>query len=146
MERQELIAFRVGEINVGIPIERVQEINRQLDIFPVPQAPREVRGVINLRGDVVTILDLRQILAMPPAEIGPRTRVAVVDSTNERVGLLVDAVTDVVQVTPESAAAPPANLPHADARLFTGVGRLDEGLVWVLDVDAALDLQEEAVA
>ncbi len=136
-ERQ-LTSFRLGELLLGIDIRCIREINRVIDITPVPDAPSLVTGVVNLRGEVVTVVDLRTILELPATEVTPRTRLMIVQSDEEAIGLLVDSVSDVATVLGSDEEPLPANVGGIDSRYFTGVYRVDSELLVVLDVAAAL--------
>lgn len=130
--------FYVGETLMGIEIRQVEEINRLLEVTPVPQAPPYVRGVINLRGEVVTVIDLRQMLGLPAAVAARDSRNVIVDSHGERIGLMVDRVADVVETSADAIDRPPPNLSGVDGRFFAGVCQLATGLLVLLDVEAVL--------
>jgi len=134
----EFATFHVGRILLGIDIRQTEEINRQLDLTPVPQAPAWVRGVVNLRGEVVTVLDLRTILGLEPAALSVASRNVIVRTESEQVGLLVDRVADVVTVAAGEIEPPPANVSGLDGRFFKGVCKLESALLVVLDVHAVL--------
>ncbi|MGA2061436.1 MAG: chemotaxis protein CheW [Thermoguttaceae bacterium] len=138
----EFVTFYVGDLLIGIDIHNVEEINRQVEVTPVPQAPPHVRGVINLRGEVVTVVDLRKVLEMGRTEINQCTRTVVVNSGNEEIGMLVDRVADVVLARADQIDTPPANISGVDGRFFKGVYKLDKTLLIVLDVDAAIAVKE----
>ena len=130
----EFVTFYVGNLLIGIDIQNVEEINRQVEVTPVPQAPPQVRGVINLRGEVVTVIDLGKALDMGRTEINPNTRTVVVNSGGEEIGMLVDRVADVVLVRADQIDLPPANVSGVDGRFFKGVYKLDKTLLVLLDV------------
>jgi purine-binding chemotaxis protein CheW len=138
----EFVTFYVGDLLIGIDIHSVEEINRQVDVTPVPQAPPQVRGVINLRGEVVTVVDLRKVLGLGDTAINEHSRTVVVNSGNEEIGLLVDRVADVVLAHADQMDMPPANVSSVDGRFFKGVYKLDKTLLVLLDVDAAISMKE----
>ena len=140
----ELVTFRVGDVLMGIDIRQVEEINRHVEVTAVPHAPDCVRGVINLRGEVVTVVDLQTILGLPPVEVTEHTRTVVVRSQEEQIGLLVDQIGDVVKARTDEIDPPPANLGGLDGRLFKGVHKLETELLIVLDVEAALAVETQA--
>jgi purine-binding chemotaxis protein CheW len=140
----EFATFYVGNILLGIDIRKTEEINRQLDLTTVPNAPALVRGVVNLRGEVVTVVDLRAILGLEPAPLTPSTRNVVVRAGAERVGLLVDSVADVVTVKAGDIEDPPANVNGVDGQFFQGVYKLDAALLVVLNVSTALSVDRKA--
>ncbi len=134
----EFVTFFAGDLLIGVDILQAEEINRHIDVTPVPGAVECVRGVINLRGEVVTVVDLRTILGLPPTEITKRTRTVVVSSDGEQIGLLVDRIADVVRTRPDDIDPPPANAGGVDGRFFKGVLKLADELLVILDVTAAM--------
>ncbi len=134
----EFATFYVGDLHLGADILQVEEINRHLELTPVPQAPECVRGVINLRGEVVTVVDLRTILGLERIEITPKNRNVIVNSKGEQIGLLVDRIGDVVNASTDQIEPPPANLSGVDGRFFRGVYKLDGELLVILDIETAL--------
>lgn len=138
---QELTSFYVGNLMIALPIGLVEEINRPADITRVPHAPDCVRGVVNLRGEVVTIIDLRTVLGLGEVDLSTTTRNVVVNSQGERIGLLVDRVADVVKADVDEIEPPPANVQGVDGRFFTGVYKLESDLLVLLNVEATLRLE-----
>lgn len=138
----QLVTFRLGDLLLGIDIRCIREINRVVDITPVPDAPPQVTGVVNLRGEVVSVVDLRTVLELPATEITPRTRLMIVQSDEEAIGLLVDRVADVATIQTADEESLPANVGGVDSRYFTGVYRVGDDLLVVLDVAAALAVAE----
>ncbi|HYW78494.1 MAG TPA: chemotaxis protein CheW, partial [Thermoguttaceae bacterium] len=134
----EFVTFCVGDALMGVNIRQVEEINRHVEVTIVPHAPPYVRGVINLRGEVVTVVDLRRILGLPPAEITQQTRTIVVRSKGEQIGLLIDRIADVVKARNDEIDPPPANVGGVEGRFFKGVYKSDSELLIILDIDAAL--------
>lgn len=134
----EFVTFYVGELLLGAEIRHVEEINRHVQVTPVAHAPAWVQGVVNLRGEVVTVLDLRQILGVGRIETGRSTRNVIVNADGERIGLLVDRIADVVTTQWGEIKSLPANLTGAHERFFQGVVELEHELLAVLDVEALL--------
>ncbi len=134
----QLVTFHVGELLLGIPIEFVQEINRNLDMTLVPHAPDHVRGVINLRGEVTTVVDLGKVLGFSPTEIATGSRNIIVRFNEETIGLLVDSVADILTIKTAEIAETPANVPAGDGRYFNGVHRTGDALIVILDVEEVL--------
>jgi purine-binding chemotaxis protein CheW len=139
----EYVTFHVGNLLIGVDIHNVEEINRQVHITPVPQAPPQVRGVINLRGEVVTVVDLSNVLGMGNTKVGQDTRTVVVNAQDEQIGLLVDRIADVVLAHSDQIDPPPANVGGADGRFFKGVYKLEKSLLIALDVDAVIAINEK---
>ncbi|HTN76014.1 MAG TPA: chemotaxis protein CheW [Pirellulaceae bacterium] len=134
----QLASFQIGDLLLGIDIHQVQEINRNLDLTPVPHAPDSVRGVINLRGEVVTVIDLRRVLGLPAVECTRLTRNVIVNNGGEQVGLLVDCIADVVKSFVDDIDPLPENLGGLDHGFFQGVVKLEAGLLVILNVEQTL--------
>lgn len=134
----ELATFYVGELRLASDLKFVREINRYGEVTPVPLAPSCVRGVINLRGDVVTVVDLGVLLGLDPIQITSQTRQIIVHCLGEQFGLLVDRVSDTMSVPVDALEVPPANVRGTDASLLRGVYRLPNELLMILDTQAVL--------
>lgn len=134
----ELATFYVGRLLIGADIRRVEEINRHLELTPVPHAPEVVRGVINLRGEVVTVIDLRTVLGLGETAISKSARNIVVNSKGEQIGLLVDRIADVVRARTNELERPPANVGGVEGRFFSSVYKMDSELLVVLDIETVL--------
>jgi purine-binding chemotaxis protein CheW len=141
----EYVTFTVGAQLFGVPIGRVQDVFRPMQMTRVPLAPAEIAGILNLRGRLVTAIDLSRRLGIGTE--GGRPALAVgIQTGAESFGLLVDAVGEVVDL-PDAAREPaPVNLSPKLARVCAGVFRLEEGLLLLLDVDRVLDLGPESAA
>ena len=135
--------FHIGETLLGIDTLRVQEIIRVSDVTKVHHAPEYVQGVINLRGKIVTVLDLSRKLNLSPAEIRDESRVIIVDHDDEYVGLLVDSISDVIVAERERMVPSPANVDGAQEKFFQGVYHGDQGLIAVLDVEEVLSIGDK---
>lgn len=133
--QKEIATFYLADMLMGVDIACVEEINRQLELTIVPNAPACVRGVVGLRGEVVTVLDLRTRLGLTPQDLTPHCRNVIVRAAGERVGLLVDRIADVVAVRSEEIEPSPANVQGVDGRFFEGVYELDAELLVILDVE-----------
>lgn len=146
MKRQ-FVSFAVADLELGIEAERVQEIIRGRSTTPVPLAPEGVTGLINLRGQIVPVVDLRRRLCTSAAAGSPAGMNVVVRSTDGPVSLEVDGVGDVLEIGGhERLAALPPTIGGIDRRLVRGVFTRPEGLLLVLDVDRALEWHPDAGA
>ena len=130
--------FYVSHMLLGVDIRVVQEINRQSEITQVPHAPEYVRGVINLRGEVATVVDLRKILGLPQSNASRQTRNLIVHHQREAIGLLVDRISDILTLREDEIDSPPTNVDGVDGRLMSGVYTLDSDIVVLLDIDEVL--------
>jgi len=135
----ELVLFYSGDLLCGLDLSHIREINRNLDIARVHRAPDYVRGVLNLRGQLLTIIDLRRKLNLEPAEIHEQMRVLVVRREEGEVGLLVDQVVDIVPVDAEDLELPPANLSGVEGSFFCAVYTMENDLAAVLDLGRVLE-------
>jgi purine-binding chemotaxis protein CheW len=126
------VTFRVSDLLCGLNIVEVQEIKRIQTITTVHRAPQHVRGVVNMRGRIVTVIDIRRALGFATVERSPAL-VIIVHRGDDLIGLLVDDVDDIVHADPGHLAEPPPNLSAAEKELFCGVLKLDDTLVAVLD-------------
>lgn len=135
--------FFVDDMFFGVEVERVQEVLRFQPMTRVPLAPRVVRGLINLRGQIVMALDLRQRLDLRPTQEEPMN--VVVRAEGEIVSLLVDSIGDVLEVDEASYEPVPETLTGVARELIRGVFKLDGQLLLVLDTDKALDVTTNAL-
>ncbi len=132
-------AFLLGGAAYGVDAREVQEVVKPGDITRVHHAPPEVVGIRNLRGRIVTVLDLRLCLGLGNVVPSPDNRALIVDSHGETIGLLVDAVEDTFTTTMEALAPPPPNLPGPQSRSVRGVCRGGARLVSLLDLSVLLE-------
>jgi purine-binding chemotaxis protein CheW len=134
----ELATFYIGEALCGMDILKIQEINRLMDMTHVPQAPGYVMGILNLRGEIVTIIDLGKKLGLEALEFGESARNIIVNAENEHVGLMVTSIGDVVEADWQKVEPPPANIGGVQGVFFKGVFKMQDGLIGILDVDRVL--------
>jgi len=137
-ESRQFCTFRLDGHFLGVEVERVQEVIRYQEMTPVPLAAAAVSGLINLRGQIVTAVDLRQCLGMPPRPEGKLPMNVVVRANERAVSLLVDEIGDVLDVPADAFEQSPTTLDKVDRSLFTGVYKLDDKLLLVLDTDKAV--------
>jgi purine-binding chemotaxis protein CheW len=135
-----LVGFSLDETQLAVPIARVVEILRVEAVTRVPGAPPELRGVTNVRGRVVPVVELRTRLLLPPAEISPRSRILLVEAQGRVLGLLVDAVDQVRKVPVSSVLEPPSELRSRGTDYVRAVARLDDRLIILIDLDRALSI------
>ncbi len=139
----EISSFYVNNLLVGVDIQYMQEINRHLDITEVPHSPEYVKGVVNLRGEVVTVLDLRTILGMDIVPIDDQSRNVIINYDNENVGLVIDKIADVVIAKQSDIEPAPANVGGVQGYFFQGVYKLENELLVILDVNKVLQVESE---
>jgi purine-binding chemotaxis protein CheW len=141
-EEQQLVVFRLGSEEYGVDILQVQEIKRMLDITRVPQAPDFIEGVINLRGQIIPVLDLRRRFAFPAAERTADTRIIVVNIGELIIGLIVDTVLEVISLSKEAISPAPALVTGIDNDFLSGIGDLGERLLIILNLEKILAVDE----
>jgi purine-binding chemotaxis protein CheW len=137
-----LVTFALGREEFGIPIEQVREVIRVGEITRVPQARPHVRGVTNLRGRVLAVVEIRTRMGLPVAEITPRSRVVVVGVHDRILGILVDGVSQVVKVPTETVAPAPEEVLSPGTDYITGVARWNSRLIMLLDLEKVLLLPD----
>ena len=138
------VTFELAGELYALPVARIQEIQRARGITRVPHAPPPVRGIANLRGKVLVVVDLRLRLGLPPAVADERSRILVVSSRQRSLGLLVDAAHQVLGLLPSRIEPPPADLMDERSAYLAGVVQLDDSLVIALDIDQLLLVPDEA--
>lgn len=138
----QLVTFRLGKEEFSMDILKVQEIIRHMDLTRVPRTPEFVDGVINLRGRVIPVLDLRKRFGLPADEKTNETRIIVVDVDNRTVGLKVDAVSEVLRLPADTVEPPPSLVTGIESDYIKGVGKLDGRLIILLDVAKILTRTE----
>lgn len=137
-ERGQLCTFTLAGHYLGVPVARVQEVIRHHEMTAVPLAPPVVRGLINLRGQIVTALDLRVPLGLPPAPADALPMNVVVRAGGDLFSLLVDEIGDVMEVTADAFEPPPDTLGGTARELIRGAFKLDGRLLLVLDTDKTI--------
>lgn len=138
----ELATFYVGDALCGMDILKVQEINKLMQMTKVPQAPDYVIGILNLRGQIVTILDLGRKLGLGDTDLTDDPRNIIVNSAGSHVGMLVRKISDVVTADMEKKEPAPANMSGIQGDYFTGVYKTSDNLIGILDVDKVLSIED----
>ena len=133
-----LVTFALDREEFGVPVGRVREVTRVGEITRVPQTPPHVRGVTNLRGRVLAVVEIRSRLGLEPAVITPSSRIVVVDVLGRVLGLLVDRVSQVTKVPAECVVPAPEEVVSAETDYVSGVARWNSRLIILLDLDKVL--------
>ncbi|PNU20025.1 chemotaxis protein CheW [Geothermobacter hydrogeniphilus] len=139
----QLACFRVGVLHYGLDIMRIREIIRPLKITPIPKSPTFVEGVINLRGAVIPIVDLRRRFDLDIPADDRRTRIIICALGGRVIGLKVDEVAEVRRYVRQDIQPAPHFIKGRDAEFFLGVCRKDDDLVMILDLDRVLSSEEK---
>jgi purine-binding chemotaxis protein CheW len=133
-----LVTFHLGREEYGVEISSVQEIIRAADITPVPGAPSHVRGVINLRGKIIPVVDLRLRFELNEESVADDRRIIVVELGVKRIGMLVDSVSQVIKVSAGIVEEMPEEATSVNENFIKGVGKLDNRLIIILDLNKSL--------
>ncbi len=131
---KQLVTFTIGEETYGLEILKVQEIVRLPQITKLPKAPAFVKGVIDLRGSIIPILDLREKFGLDGIPYSEKTRVIVLEASGKKIGIIVDTVSKVIQASKKDIAPPPNAITGADNQFISGVIRLEDKLIILLDI------------
>jgi purine-binding chemotaxis protein CheW len=142
----EYVTVMIGGQLFGLPISRVQDVVMPDRLTRVPLAPPEIAGVLNLRGRIVTTIDMRRRLGLPPREDNKPAMAVGIELKGESYGLLIDTIGEVMKLGEATLEANPVNLDPRLARVSGGVHRLDGQLMLILDVDYVLNGSAEALA
>jgi purine-binding chemotaxis protein CheW len=135
---EQSVVFQLRNEFYGLDIFRVVEIIRLREITPIPKTDEHVRGLVNLRGKTIPVIDLGIRFGLGLTKDGDSVRIIVVDSENGHVGVLVDAVREVIQLSADKVEGPPAVSDRVRADFIRGVAKEDGGLITLLDLDTAL--------
>ena len=135
MAEEQMVTFNLGTEEFGVEIMKVQEIIRIPAITRVPKAPEYVEGVINLRGNVIPVVNLRIRFGMPNIEETDSSRIVVLQVGNKEFGIRVDGVTEVMRLDSDSIEPPPPVAVGMDSHFIRGVGKMDDRLLILLNLD-----------
>jgi purine-binding chemotaxis protein CheW len=138
----QLVTFKVGGEEFGLDVFQVHEILRFQTPTPMPRAPQFVDGVLDVRGMLVPVVDLRRRFETPQAKADDETRIVVVDHAGERLGLVVDSVTEVLRAPETAVTPPPAYIRGLAAEFVRGIVRVGERLVILIELEKILSSEE----
>lgn len=140
----QVVSFKLGEGDYGVDIKYVREINRLTNVTQIPTAPAFVEGIINLRGLIVPVVNLGLRFGLARTEHSKDTRIVVIESDNHTLGLVVDAVSEVLSI-PESEIDPASNMSSGgiDISFVEGVGKIDERLILILSPERLFSEEEK---
>ena len=144
-ELYQLVNFDIANEEFGVDILKVQEIIRVPEVTRVPNCPAFVEGVINLRGKIVPVVDLRLRFNLPKIEKDNNTRIIVVELEEKTVGFLVDRVKEVIRIETAIIDPPPELVTNVQTRYITGVAKLEDRLLILLDLDRVLTTAQQEV-
>jgi purine-binding chemotaxis protein CheW len=138
----EFATFYVGDALCGIDIQKIQEINKLAEMTKVPQTPEYVLGILNLRGQIVTVIDLSKKLGLGEGDFSQASRNIIVNSASGHVGLLVRRIGDVVAADMNHRERPPANMGGIQGDFFSGVYKTETQLIGLLNMEKVLGIDD----
>lgn len=142
-ETIQVVSFKLGSEEYGVDIAQVQEINRMVAVTHVPRAPKFMEGVINLRGQLIPIIDLRTRFGMPRVEHSKNTRIVVTEIGTKRVGMVVDSVSEVLRLDLGQIEDAPEMISGVDTEYIRGVGKIEDRLIILLDLAKIINAGEK---
>ncbi|MGI6038106.1 MAG: chemotaxis protein CheW [Limnochordia bacterium] len=140
---KQLVIFTLASEEFGVEINQVREIIKPRDMTRLPHTPPYIKGVINLRGEIIPVIDLRKRFSVDSGEMNRDTRIIIVEMDENRAGLLVDAVTEVLRLASTDIEATPRSIAGLQADFIQGVGKMEDRLLILLDVKKILSSEEE---
>ncbi|NMA65742.1 MAG: purine-binding chemotaxis protein CheW [Clostridiaceae bacterium] len=143
MATQQLVKFQIADQAFGIGITDIFQIIKPQEIFKVPNTPPFIEGLLNLRGKVLTVFNLRKRFNMPVKENDEDTKILIVNSNDMLLGFIVDSVKEIIRVPDEDITPVPPTLESFDKRFLSGVAKLDDKLILMLNLEKVLTPDEE---
>ncbi len=143
MAVKQLVIFRVEDEEFGVEITQVKEIIKPMEIFKVPNSPQFIEGLINLRGKVHTVFNLRKKFNLPQKEFDDNTKIIIVNVNDLMVGFIVDEVNEIVRINDENIENTPPSVTGLDKKYLNGVAKIDNRLILLLDLSKVLSSEEE---
>ena len=140
----QLVSFRLGNETYGIEITKIREIILVGEITQIPETPHYIKGLINLRSSVIPVIDLRARFSLPEGELGEESRIMVLNVAGRTIGIVVDSVNEVLRVSQSQVSPAPPTVASLGNHYMTGLVRLDEQLLILLDVDRLFGEEETA--
>ena len=137
-EVKQYVTFLVGDETYGVSVMKVQSINEMIEITHVPKARAFIKGVINLRGSVIPVIDMRKKFSLPPKDYDSFTVILIVEVNERLIGMIVDSVSDVVNIPLSDIQKDIKYSAKVDTSSIEGIGRIGESLIVLLDVDTFL--------
>ncbi|MEW6507441.1 MAG: chemotaxis protein CheW [Bacteroidota bacterium] len=144
-ELLQLVSFNLEKEEYGVDILKVREINKMMLLTKVPNAPYYVEGVINLRGKIIPVVDLRTKLGMNKKEHDKNTRIIVVEVEDRTMGFIVDKVSEVLRIPKSITESPPEIVTGAESEYITSVGKLEDRLLILLDLNKVFTNEQKEV-
>jgi purine-binding chemotaxis protein CheW len=141
---KQLVIFELSGEHYGVDIASVESIIKMQRITAVPHAPEFVEGVTNLRGKILPVIDLHKRFGMPVQEVGKDNRIIVVAMQNLEIGIMVDAVSEVITIQSDVVEPPPSIISTVDTAFITGIAKFNQRLIILLDLEQVLSFDQKA--
>ena len=138
----QMVVFKLEKEEFAVDIHQVREVLKMSRVTPLPQSAHYIEGVINLRGEVIPVVDLRKRFELPVGVRNEQTRIIIVEIQNSNVGLIVDSVTEVLRLSSSAIQPPPARVAGTRTDLIKGVGKVSDRLLIVLNLEKILTTEE----
>lgn len=143
MATHQLIKFMVADLTFGIEITQIHQILKPQQIFKVPNTAPFIEGLLNLRGRVLTVFNLRKRFGLPEKENDDNTKIIIVTMNDFLLGFIVDSVTEIVRIPDEEIESTPPSLHGFDKKFLSGIGKVDDKVILLLDLAKVLTAEEE---
>ncbi|HOB28443.1 MAG TPA: chemotaxis protein CheW [Bacillota bacterium] len=139
----QVVAFVLNNEEFACDINNVREVLKMVKVTPLPQSLKFVEGVINLRGEVIPVVDLRKRFNLPEVDYSERSRIIIVEVGSSQVGLIVDEVSEVLRLSSSQIQASPSGITGGDNELIVGVGKIEQRLLIILNLEYILSTEEQ---
>ncbi|MFY9504231.1 MAG: chemotaxis protein CheW [Dethiobacteria bacterium] len=139
----QVVAFVLNNEEFACDINNVREVLKMVKVTPLPQSLKFVEGVINLRGEVIPVVDLRKRFNLPEVDYSERSRIIIVEVGPSQVGLIVDEVSEVLRLSSSQIQASPSGITGGDNELIVGVGKIEQRLLIILNLEYILSTEEQ---
>jgi purine-binding chemotaxis protein CheW len=143
VEVKQFVVFQLSKETYGVDIAKVWEIITMQTITTVPHTAEFIEGILNLRGKVIPVIDLRRRFGLPQDEFTRNTRIVVIEISGNTLGMIVDGVSEVLRISSDIVEAPPLAISNIDADYLEGVAKLEERLIILLNLDKVMNKQEQ---
>ena len=143
MAEQQMVVFGLGKEEYGVEITQVQEIVRLQEITKIPNTPEFVEGVVNLRGKVIPLIDMKKRFALLQTERTGDNRIIVINVKENTIGVIVDYVSEVLRISDDRIEPPPAVVKSIGKEYLKGIGKINDRLLILLDLDKILSSSEQ---
>jgi len=146
MATRQLVVFSVNNEEFGVDVSQVNIIERRMDIFKVPNTPEFVEGLVNLRGKVYTVFNMRKRFGLPAKDFDDNTKIIMVNTGSAIVGLIVDGVNEIIKVEDQNIEAAPAVLEEMKRKYLNSIAKVDNRIIMLLNLETILTMDEPAKA